>query len=61
MYKAADRAFALCYNTWLGCTDWTRNEPSHYHAVTPQQLQRAAQRLFQPNHENMLIINHETP
>lgn len=55
-YKAADRAFALAYNTWLGCTEWVNSEPSLYHAVSPARLQRAAQHLFDPQHENLLII-----
>lgn len=59
-YKAADRAYALCYNTWLGSTDWVNREPALYRAVTPAQLQAAAAQLFDPQRENILIVKHET-
>lgn len=59
-YKAADRAYALCYHTWLGNTSLVNTEPEHYRIIDPTQLHRAAQRLFVPTHENLLIIDNET-
>lgn len=53
-YKAADRALALCYYTWLGDTDLVNKEPAEYHRVTPALLQEAAQQVFTPRHENIL-------
>ena len=58
-YKASDRAFALCYNTWLGCTEWVNAEPTLYGRVDAQQLHCAARRIFSPERENILIISHE--
>ncbi len=56
-YKAADRAFSLCYYTWLGDTELANAEPAAYRRVDAAAMQAAAQRLFAENNENLLIIN----
>ena len=55
-YKASDRAMGLCYYTWLGDTSLVNREPEKYRQVTPEELQRAAKRLFRTENENLLII-----
>lgn len=55
-YKASDRALSLCHYTWLGDTELANREPEEYRRVTPEQLQRAAQEVFRPEKENMLVI-----
>lgn len=58
-YKAADRAMALCYYTWLGDTDLVNREPQEYRRVTAADIQRAAQQLFRHEHENRLDYESE--
>ena len=53
-YKAADRALALCYYTWLGDTDLVNREPEEYRRVSAADVQRAAQTVFVSEHENRL-------
>lgn len=53
-YKAADRALGLCYYTWLGDTELVNREPEEYRRVTAVDVQRAAQAIFVPEHENRL-------
>lgn len=53
-YKAADRAFGLCYYTWLGDTSLVNREPEEYRRITPTLLQQAAAEVFRPECENML-------
>lgn len=55
-YKASDRAMGLCYYTWLGDTSLANSDPELYRTITPESLQRAAQRLFKEENENLLII-----
>ena len=55
-YKAADRAFSLCHYTWLGDTELVNREPEEYRRVTPEQLRRAARKVFCSDKENMLVI-----
>ncbi len=55
-YKAADRALALCYYTWLGDTELVNREPEEYRRVTAADVQRAAQAIFVPEHENRLDL-----
>ena len=54
-YKAADRAMALCHYTWLGDTGLVNREPEEYRRLTPDDIQRAAQAVFRPEHENILV------
>ena len=54
-YKAADRALALCYYTWLGDAGLIDREPAEYAKVKADDLRQAAMQLFVPNHENRLI------
>ena len=53
-YKAADRALALCYYTWLGDTDLINNEPTAYRNITPVDIQEAAREVFCNHHENLM-------
>ncbi len=53
-YKAADRALALCYYTWLGDTDLINNEPAAYRNITPVDIQEAAREVFCNHHENLM-------
>ncbi len=53
-YKAADRALALCYYTWLGDTDLINNEPAAYRDITPVDIQEAAREVFCNHHENLM-------
>lgn len=55
-YKAADRALALCHYTWQGDTNLVNREPEEYRRLTPEEVQRAAQEVFRPERENMLVI-----
>ena len=55
-YKAADRAYSLCHYTWLGDTELANREPEEYRKLTPDDIQRAAQEVFRPERENMLVI-----
>lgn len=58
-YKAADRAMALCYYTWLGDTDLINNEPERYHRVTPALLHDTAEAVLVPQRENILYYEVE--
>lgn len=53
-YRAADRAQALCYYTWLGDTDLVNREPEEYRRITAADIQKTAQELFVPQKENIL-------
>ena len=53
-YKASDRALALCHYTWLGDTELVNREPNEYRRVTPTLLQETANKVFNPQHENLL-------
>ena len=53
-YKAADRALALCYYTWLGNTDLVNEEPAAYRRITPDMVQQAACEVFREDHENTM-------
>ena len=53
-YRAADRAMGLCHYTWLGDTELVNREPEEYRRVTAADVQRAAQAIFVPEHENRL-------
>ena len=53
-YKAADRALALCYYTWLGDTDLINSEPAAYRNITPVDIQEAAREVFCNHHENLM-------
>ena len=53
-YKAADRAQALCYYTWLGDTDMVNREPEEYRKITVADIQQTAKELFVPQRENIL-------
>ena len=55
-YKAADRAQALAFYTWLGDTEMVNNDPAYYREITPGQVQRVARSLFRPERENVLIM-----
>lgn len=55
-YKAADRAMALCHYSWQGDTELVNREPEEYRKLTAEAVQRAAQRVFRPEKENMLVI-----
>lgn len=55
-YKAADRAYSLCHYTWMGDTELANHEPEEYRKVTAEDVQRAAQEVFRPERENMLVI-----
>ncbi len=53
-YRAADRAQALCYYTWLGDTELVNREPEEYRRITAADIQKTAQELFVPQKENIL-------
>ena len=54
-YKASDRAYSLCYYEMVGDIELVNREPECYRALTPEDLQRVAQRLL-PERENTLRI-----
>lgn len=58
-YRAADRAQALCYYTWLGDTDLVNREPEEYRRITAADIQKTAQELFVPQKENILYYETE--
>lgn len=58
-YKASDRATALCQYTWLGDTAMVNREPADYRRVSADDLLQAAQRLFRPERENVLIVRND--
>ena len=58
-YRAADRAQALCYYTWLGDTELVNREPEEYRRITAADIQRTAQELFVPHKENVLYYERE--
>lgn len=53
-YKAADRAYSLCYYRMLGHTGWVNSEPDNYRRVTAGQLRATAGRIFRRENENVL-------
>ena len=58
-YRAADRAQALCYYTWLGDTELVNREPAEYRRVTVDDIRQTAQELFVPEKENVLYYEVE--
>ena len=58
-YRAADRAQALCYYTWLGDTELVNREPEEYRRITAADIQKTAQELFVPQKENILYYETE--
>ena len=58
-YRAADRAQALCYYSWLGNTELVNREPEEYRRITADDIQRTAQELFVPHKENVLYYETE--
>ncbi|MBR1785230.1 MAG: insulinase family protein [Bacteroidales bacterium] len=54
-YKAADRALALCYYSFLGDASLIDREPELYHAVSADDIQTAARMVFDANRENSLF------
>ncbi|MCR5822716.1 MAG: insulinase family protein [Bacteroidales bacterium] len=53
-YKAADRAYSLCYYRMLGHTGWVNSEPDNYRRVTAEQLRATAGRIFRRENENVM-------
>ena len=45
-YKASDRAYSLCYYEMMGDVALANNEPEHYRALHPEDLQRVAASLM---------------
>lgn len=58
-YRAADRAMGLCHYTWLGDTELVNREPEMYRRVTVDDVHAAAENIFQPQKENVLIYEAE--
>ena len=54
-YKCADRALSLCYYEQLGMPDLVNTEPDHYRQVTPDDLQRVAQKLTTSRCSTLII------
>ncbi|MCR4658909.1 MAG: insulinase family protein [Bacteroidales bacterium] len=53
-YKAADRAYSLCYYNRIGHTDWVNNEPQNYRQITADTMRQTAARLIVPANECVL-------
>lgn len=60
-YKASDRAQMLCDYEWNGRLDWIDSEPELYRQVSPHDIQRVAQSIFQPSHLSVIEYRQGTP